>query len=158
VQQPTHQPVVATENSLSTDDEAQGMDSGDKYVGDQRGDADALCSRIASLKSYYGVLDYDEQQLRAVVSNAVPTECKVIIAVEERRHKKALTHEQLGRRPFSLSFSFVAFRTFFPYMSSLPTTMTFDPCVWFCCNSRESDLRSSLLVPVLKIAVYSPPV
>jgi hypothetical protein len=32
---------------------------------------EVLFSRIASLKNYYGVLDYDEQQLIAVVSNAV---------------------------------------------------------------------------------------
>jgi hypothetical protein len=56
---------------------------------------DVLFSRIASLKSYYGVLGYDDQQRLAVVSNAVPTEYKVIIAVEERRHKKAITNEQL---------------------------------------------------------------
>jgi hypothetical protein len=36
--QPTHQPVVATDNPLSTDVEAQGMDSGDKDVGDQEAD------------------------------------------------------------------------------------------------------------------------
>jgi hypothetical protein len=39
--QPTHQPVVATENPLSTDDEVQGVDNGDKDVGDQGVDADA---------------------------------------------------------------------------------------------------------------------
>jgi hypothetical protein len=56
---------------------------------------DVMFSRIASLKSYYGVHDYDEQQLIAVVSNAVPTEYKVIIAVEERRHRKPLTFDQV---------------------------------------------------------------
>jgi hypothetical protein len=50
---------------------------------------DVMVSRIAALKSYYVVLDYDELQLIAVVSNAVTTEYMVIIAVEERRHKKA---------------------------------------------------------------------
>jgi hypothetical protein len=54
-----------------------------------------MVSRIAVLKSYYVVLDYDELQLIAVVSNAVTTEYMVIIAVEERRHKKALTFDQV---------------------------------------------------------------
>jgi hypothetical protein len=56
---------------------------------------DMLLSRIASLESYYVVLKYGEQHLIAVVSNAVPTEIKAIITVEERRHKKVLPFAQV---------------------------------------------------------------
>jgi hypothetical protein len=54
-----------------------------------------LFTQISALQNRYGVYNTDEQQLIAIVTNALPTEYKAIVAAERRQHAGVITFDDV---------------------------------------------------------------
>jgi hypothetical protein len=61
----------------------------------QREDPSSLFTQIADLSNRYGVHDFPEQQVIAVIMNAVPPEYRAVIANELRTKQEALTLDEV---------------------------------------------------------------
>jgi hypothetical protein len=54
-----------------------------------------LFTQISRLQDRFGVYGTDEQQLIAIVANALPPEHKAVVATERRRHAGVITFDDL---------------------------------------------------------------